>query len=447
MKRTIVSLLVTVLIMVACLPVYADDSLRTNVGYPIGFAENFDQSVDKAKLTAILSLLPDAKRNVYLKLGLAAGAYSDKDIAALALGSIKIFNIDVSTIVDTTITVSIIGETKQDNYVVLKSDNRLLVADRQLLDDIKQALMNSDRLNRSYVGTDATEKTELEKALNANRLDVKRQYALLNTFWNLAANDNADALRDLNTIIDANSADGYALLWRGVANYYLDKYAAAILDLNNAGINGASADDVGYYLGNCYYMQNDFTAAIAAYTKAIAVGLPDAKEYYYRGNCYRKLKQYDLAIIDYSRTISIDASLINAFAYRGECYQYSNRLAEAAKDYDVVIAAQKADGYLYFNRGAIYLKSGAVDNAISCFEQTTTLLPSYADGYYNKAVAFDQKLYLIKNNKSSGDPSKIIDQTVAAYKKFIALADPTRPEVAKAQKRIKELTVVTVLNI
>ena len=112
MKKTIFSMLVAVLIMVACLPVYADDSLRTNVGYPLGYAENFDQSVDKAKLTAILSLLPDAKRNVYLKLGLAASSYSDKDIAALALGSIKIFNIDVSTVVDTTITVSISGETK-----------------------------------------------------------------------------------------------------------------------------------------------------------------------------------------------------------------------------------------------------------------------------------------------------------------------------------------------
>ena len=438
-------MLVAVLIMVACLPVYADDSLRTNVGYPLGYAENFDQSVDKAKLTAILSLLPDAKRNVYLKLGLAASSYSDKDIAALALGSIKIFNIDVSTVVDTTITVSISGETKQDNYNILKSDNRLLVADRQLLEDIKQALTKSDRLNRSYVGADAAEKIEVDKGLSANRLVVKRQYALLNTFWDLAANDNSDAVRELTTIIDANNGDGYALLWRGVANYYLDKYDAAILDLNNAGISGASPDDVGYYLGNCYYMQNDFKAAITAYTTAIAVGIPDAKEYYYRGNCYRKLNQYDLAIIDYSRTISIDSSLINAFAYRGECYQYSNKLAEAAKDYDVVIAAQKADGYLYFNRGAIYLKSGAVDSAISCFEQTTALLPSYADGYYNKAVALDQKLYLINNNKSSGNPGKIIDQTVAAYKKFIALADPNRPEVAKAKKRIKELTETTTL--
>ncbi|MFA6074290.1 MAG: tetratricopeptide repeat protein [Negativicutes bacterium] len=447
MNKYRLSWLIALIIVMTSIVCYANDGLRTNVGYSIGYAEKFDQSVDKAKLTAILSLLPDAKRNIYLKLGLAASGYSDKDIAALALGSIKITSLDVSSIVGTTITVSIIAETNSDRYDVLKNDNRLMAADRKLLDDIKQALAESDRLNRDYITVTGTGKTELDKALSANQLVVKRQYALLDTFWDLAANNNDDALRTLNGIVAVDKTDSYALLWRGVANYYLDNYDAAIVDLNTAGRNGAFPDDVGYYLGNCEYMKNNFTAAIAAYTEAIAVGKPDAKEYYYRANCYRNLKMYDLAIIDYSKTISIDSNLTNAYTYRGNCYFYGAKYDEAAKDYDVVITAQKADGYLYFNRGTIYMLKGDVDNAINCFDQTTKLLPSYADGYYNKATALYQKLYLIKNNKSSGDPSKIITQTVEAYKKFITLAEPNRPEVAKAQKRIKDLTVTTVLDI
>ena len=449
MKKAILCLVVAVLILAAGLPVGADDSLRTNVGYSLGYIETFDQAVDKAKLTAILSLLPDAKRNVYMKLGLAASSYAPDDIAALALGSIKIINLDASAVVATTITVTISGETNQDRFNILKSDNRLLTADRQLLGEIRQALAASDRYNRAYMSATDVDKIGLNKELDSNRAVINRQYALLNTFWYIAANDNDDALRTLNGLIEINKSDGYALLWQGVANYYIDKYDVAITELNNAAKNGASLDDVEYYLGNCYYMQSDFNAAIAAYTKAIAVGRPDAKEFYYRANCYRELKKFDLAINDYTMTIAIDSSLTNAYTYRGTCYYYGARYDDAAKDYDVVIAAQKADGNMYNNRGTIYLLKGDVDSAINCFDQTTKLLPSYADGYYNKATALSQKLYLIKNNKSSGDSSKIIQQAVEAYRKFIVLADPNRPEVAKAQKRIKDLTVTTttLLNI
>ena len=329
---------------------------------------------------------------------------------------------------------------------IAKDDIRLLVAFSQLQLDIKTTLDDSDKLNRAYVDG-SIDKSKIDNSLHVNRLSARRQMDLLNAYWYLADNENDDALRILDGIIATDAHNAVALQWRGVTWYYLDKYDLALIDLQNSLKLQPDNNSGYYYIGNCYYVQNDYDTAIVNYTKAIAIGAPEPREYYYRGNCYRKQNKYDAAIADYSSAINLDIAYANAYVNRGDCYLYSGKYDEAGKDYDVAIKLGKEDGYLFFNRGAIYLKNGDVDNAINCFERTTKLLPNYADGYYNKALAYDQKLFLIKQGKVAGNQQSCINNALAAYKQFIALADPKRPEVQQAQKRIKALTATVVLDI
>lgn len=69
--------------------------------------------------------------------------------------------------------------------------------------------------------------------------------------------------------------------------------------------------------------RGDFDAAIAAYSRAIALDPQHFKAFFNRGFAYDKLRQFELAVSDYTRALEIDPH--NAYAYynRGISYDRS----------------------------------------------------------------------------------------------------------------------------
>jgi tetratricopeptide (TPR) repeat protein len=104
-------------------------------------------------------------------------------------------------------------------------------------------------------------------------------------------------------------------------------------------------DEICYFLGECYRLNNQFKDAIAEYNSAIKFNAKAGENspffhlyYFNRAVCYMKLEQYDLAIPDLSNTLKIKADLPNALLNRGICYIKTNKKEEALADWNKAAA-------------------------------------------------------------------------------------------------------------
>jgi tetratricopeptide (TPR) repeat protein len=99
-------------------------------------------------------------------------------------------------------------------------------------------------------------------------------------------------------------------------------------------------DEICYFLGECYRLNNDEKNAIAQYNLAIKFNAkadensPFLHLYYFnRAVCYMKQEQYDLAIADFSSTLKVKDDLPNALLNRGICYIKTNQKDAALADW------------------------------------------------------------------------------------------------------------------
>lgn len=129
---------------------------------------------------------------------------------------------------------------------------------------------------------------------------------------------------------------------------------------------------------------------IAMYTKALELDPSIAMAHYNRANKYLNLKQYKKAEEGYAKAITLGFE--NGVAYSGlASSQYGQgRDAEAARNFDKSIKLDPAQPFVYNNRGAIYLKRGEYDKAISDFNSALSL-SKFGMAYMNRADAWAGK--------------------------------------------------------
>ena len=83
-------------------------------------------------------------------------------------------------------------------------------------------------------------------------------------------------------VLHPQNPEGYE--GRGVANYQLSKYDAALEDLNQAVAFRAYSADLFYFRGLLQYRKQDYRQAILDLTKAIKEGVGQSDAYYTRGS-------------------------------------------------------------------------------------------------------------------------------------------------------------------
>jgi serine/threonine-protein phosphatase 5 len=84
--------------------------------------------------------------------------------------------------------------------------------------------------------------------------------------------------------------------------------------------------------GNEFFKRCDFSSAIEAYSKAIAL-FPTSIMYVNRATCNFQLENYGSAIADCNSAIDLDAKYGKAYYRRGCCYVNLRKLKEAVEDF------------------------------------------------------------------------------------------------------------------
>jgi tetratricopeptide (TPR) repeat protein len=122
-------------------------------------------------------------------------------------------------------------------------------------------------------------------------------------------------------------------------------------------------------------------------TKALEAKSDQAEVYFRRGLALSELKSYEAAIADYSKTIALDPRFAPAYNNRGNLYQLQGNLDKALEDYQQALTLQPNYPLAYFNRGNVYAKKKLYDLAIKDYNQALALAPNLAELYYNRGLA------------------------------------------------------------
>ena len=111
--------------------------------------------------------------------------------------------------------------------------------------------------------------------------------------------------------------------------------------------------------GRALEWEQNYTAAIADFSRAVKLAPNNSQAYERRSNSYAGLKQFDNALADLNKAIELDANNGSAYFERGSLYGFQNKLNEAIADFT---AADKLNvTCAKTGRGAVYT-SIAVNN-------------------------------------------------------------------------------------
>ena len=144
-------------------------------------------------------------------------------------------------------------------------------------------------------------------------------------------------------------------------------------------------------LGDVQQTKGNWDAAIAAYTKAIALNPKDEDAARNRGDARQRKSDWNGAIADYTKAIGVKPDDESAYRNRGDAKQRKNDWAGAIADYTKAIELNPNDESAYRNRGDASQGKKDWDGAIADYTKAIELKPDDASAYHNRGDAEQRK--------------------------------------------------------
>jgi tetratricopeptide (TPR) repeat protein len=110
-----------------------------------------------------------------------------------------------------------------------------------------------------------------------------------------------------------------------------------------------------------------------------------------RANAHGMLGRVDAAIADYSRSLALSPHYVNARYNRASLFLDLGKLDLAIADFDIVLKLAPTRDDAMNNRALALLKAGRVDEAIGGFSNALRADPTNALAYNNRGVAWRRK--------------------------------------------------------
>jgi tetratricopeptide (TPR) repeat protein len=165
-----------------------------------------------------------------------------------------------------------------------------------------------------------------------------------------------------------------------------------------------------------------YNEAIEAYNKAIAIDKNYKKPWYNKGNDLDKLGRYEEAIEAYDKAIAIDQNYTDAWYNKGNDLYKLKQYEKAIEAYNKAIAIDPNLAYAWNNKGLAFFELGRYEEAIEAYNKAIAIDKNYAIAWINKG-------YALANLGR-------YDEAIEAYNKAIDI-DPNNP-LPKKNKDIAE---------
>lgn len=171
--------------------------------------------------------------------------------------------------------------------------------------------------------------------------------------------NNGEFNQAIDVLIKAISVDStfrgsYQTLYK--ASILGKNYSSTIIENFKKGNRIFNDDDeLSFYLGEFYRLNNDIQSAIQQYTLSINLSKVNGEDfdlvylyYFNRGNCYLKNEQFQLAIEDYSYSLKLKPNNGNVYVNRGICYLKVTDNLKACDDWKMASELGSSLAFQYF---------------------------------------------------------------------------------------------------
>jgi tetratricopeptide (TPR) repeat protein len=140
--------------------------------------------------------------------------------------------------------------------------------------------------------------------------------------------------------------------------------------------------------GNAYFQIGEFEQAMIDYNRAVELKPDFALAHLNTGNVYHEMGDSEQAIAAYTLALELDPEL--ALAYNNRAYQnlVDGRFLEAIEDYDRAISLDPNYVLALSNRGLAYLQAGRLSLALDDLNQAIELDPSFGQSYHSRGVVY-----------------------------------------------------------
>ncbi len=132
-------------------------------------------------------------------------------------------------------------------------------------------------------------------------------------------------------------------------------------------------------LAAIYAEQAEYSQAIEAYRRAMALLPNDASAHVGLGNVYRMLGRYDEAMAEYQRAIQLDAKLASPHLGLGKVYSDLGRFEEAIDEFQRSLALDPDFAAAHYHWALILAKQGVSDSAREHLAQAIQTDPVYKE--------------------------------------------------------------------
>ncbi|GAA4439784.1 hypothetical protein GCM10023188_36370 [Pontibacter saemangeumensis] len=322
------------------------------------------------------------------------------------------------------------------------TDSAVRAEIEKLLEELNSYVRNRDLFESSYsAGKYDDLIKEYNKRLKSDNISNFAE-AELHLFLGkcyIAKNNPEDALKELKEAIQKDGNYEQALLERAFLHtslYHsankndekLQHIREAHADISVVISNNPKVAENYVYRASVREYLGDFDGATKDYEQAIVLEPKNANRHYTKGMYHLKQKDMDLGYSSLNRAIELEPAFAAAYYARGMVeYEHFKQLNKAADDFKSAIGSGLDENnrnnitslsFKHYQEGVNFYQKADYENAISKFEEATTLKPDNIDAYFMKGESFYQQNKFSAAIKSYEDALNINSQLhVALYKK------------------------------
>jgi tetratricopeptide (TPR) repeat protein len=181
-----------------------------------------------------------------------------------------------------------------------------------------------------------------------------------------------DSQADSNEIAVSDSFTAYAYTNRGVAQFFL----------------------------------GDFDAAIADFERALRIKPKLAEAYSGRGAARNAKGDREGALLDFERALKLNEKLVEVYNNRGHALLEQGEFARAIEDFNRAIELKPTMVSAHEGRGTSFMKQGQFDLAVKDFTRALELDPANPEAYANRGLAL---MVLGKEREALTDLQKCVE--------------------------------------
>jgi tetratricopeptide (TPR) repeat protein len=188
---------------------------------------------------------------------------------------------------------------------------------------------------------------------------------------------------------------------------------AILLLVNRSSKNAISESDwSAYQSGIRYYVEGEYTLALAHFNMAIHSNPELGEAYNSRGLVFLDDGKYDWAISDFNRAIELLADPAMAYSNRGITYYAMGEHGRAIDDLGIAIQLDVDFAKAYYNRGLVFLAIQGFDLAIADFDKAIEYTPESTSVLYSQLTQGSENEQLRSFTESLAETYALM-QTVA----------------------------------